>query len=276
MRIYGLDFTSTPSKKKPLIAVVCSLDGDTLHLESSHEMTGFDGLKGFLRTPGPWVCGMDFPFGQPKSLIEALGWPEGWERYVGEVACLSKEEFERLLRADMAERPRGQKYRYRLADRRAGSSSAMSLFYVPVGKMFHRGAPLLLLSGVSVLPCRANGDTRAAAESYPALVARRLIGRTAYKSDDPRKQTPPQREARERLVAGLRSSDLAAGYGLTVRMDEGWHERLVEEPAADTLDSVLCAVQAAWAYRQEDWGIPPECDREEGWIPDPALLEDGQ
>ena len=37
---------------------------------------------------------MDFPFGQPRSLVAALGWPEGWEGYVGEVGELSKDEFE--------------------------------------------------------------------------------------------------------------------------------------------------------------------------------------
>jgi hypothetical protein len=276
MQVCGLDFTSAPAKRKPLVAVGCRLDGNTLHLEGSHEMASFDGLEEFLKRPGPWVCGMDFPFGQPKTLIESLGWPKSWEGYVGEVASLSKDEFEGLLRADLAQRPRGQKYRYRLADRRAGSSSAMSLFYVPVGKMFFRGGPILLRSGVSVVPCRENSDTRTAVESYPALVARRLIGRTAYKNDDPKKQTPHQREVRERLVNGLRSSDLAAGYGLTVGMDEGWRERLVEEPAADTLDSLLCAVQVAWAYRSVDWGIPLECDADEGWIPDPILLENTQ
>ena len=37
---------------------------------------------------------MDFPFGQPGSLVSALGWPEGWEGYVGKVGNLSKEDFE--------------------------------------------------------------------------------------------------------------------------------------------------------------------------------------
>ena len=57
-------------------------------------------------------------------------------------------------------------------------------------------------------------------------------------------------------------------------MGGGIEKVLVRDPAADALDSVLCAVQAAWAYsrREEDWGIPPECDPNEGWILDPALL----
>jgi hypothetical protein len=36
----------------------------------------------------------------------------------------------------------------------------------------------------------------------------------------------------------------------------------------DMLDALLCAVQAARAYlgRDEGYGIPMECDRDEGWI----------
>jgi hypothetical protein len=82
---------------------------------------------------------MDFPFGQPKDLVAALGWPRSWEGYVSAVARLPKQEFEDLIRADMAQRPPGRKWRYRLADSRSGSSSAMMLFRVPVGKMFYEG-----------------------------------------------------------------------------------------------------------------------------------------
>lgn len=274
MRVYGLDFTSAPGRKKPLIALGCTLDGGALRLESAEEMTSFDELEEFLERPGEWVCGMDFPFGQPRSLVEALGWPAGWEGYVGEVAGLSREEFEDAIRSDMARRPAGSKHRYRLADRRSGSASAMMLFRVPVGKMFHRGAPRLLDSGTSVVPCRPNDSGRVAVEAYPAVVARRFLGRRGYKSDERKKQTSEHRAARERLVSGLRSETLEEAYGITVEMSQAWKEELVREPTADALDSLLCAVQAAWAYTRKDdgWGVPPECDPDEGWILDPELI----
>ena len=208
MKVYGLDFTSAPGKRKPLIAVGCTLGDGILRVEESETMFGFEGFEGFLRRPGPWVCGMDFPFGQPRSLVEALGWPEGWEGYVGKVAGLTKEEFEADIRADMARRPPGSKWRYRLADSRSGSSSAMMLFRVPVGKMFFQGAPRLLSSGVNVVPCRPNGDARVAVEAYPAVVVRRFLGRRGYKSDERKKQTDAQRIAREDLLAGLESPAL--------------------------------------------------------------------
>ncbi|MDQ4128673.1 MAG: DUF429 domain-containing protein, partial [Actinomycetota bacterium] len=196
MIVYGLDFTSAPSRRKPLIALRCTPSEGVLCVEDWERMTDFAGFESFLQKPGPWVCGMDFPFGQPKDLVAALGWPQRWEGYVREVAGLEKGEFEDLIRADMARRPLGSKWRYRLADRRSGSSSAMMLFRVPVGKMFYRGAPRLLASGVSVEPCRPTGDPRVAVEAYPAVVARRFLGRAAYKRDAV-PDTPERKSARE-------------------------------------------------------------------------------
>jgi Protein of unknown function (DUF429) len=275
VRIYGLDFTSAPGRRKPLVVLGCALEGDSLRVEDSKTLTDFDGFEDFLQRRGPWVCGMDFPFGQPRSLISALGWPEGWEGYVGEVGMLPKEEFEDKIRADMAKRPRGSKWRYRLADRRSGSSSAMMLFRVPVGKMFYQGAPRLLASGVRVEPCRRNGDERVAVEAYPALVARRFLGRTAYKRDGV-PDTPERRSARETLLAGLESAVLREVYGFAVEMGVRWREEFAQDPSADALDSLLCAVQAAWTHekRDEGYGVPPECDPDEGWILDPALLDE--
>ncbi len=275
MRIYGLDFTSAPGRRKPLIVLGCTLSGDSLRVEDSETLTDFGGFEDFLRRRGPWVCGMDFPFGQPRSLVAALGWQASWEGYVGEVGKLPKEEFEEKVRADMATRPAGRKWRYRLADRRSGSSSAMMLFRVPVGKMFYQGAPRLLASGVRVEPCRRNGDERVAVEAYPAVVARRFLGRTAYKRDAA-PDTPERRSARETLLSGLESAVLREVYGFAVEMNDHWREEFVRDPSADALDSLLCAVQAAWAYvrRDENFGVPPECDPDEGWILDPALLDE--
>ena len=274
MKIYGLDFTSAPARRKPLVALRCTLTDETLRVEDAATLTSFEEFETWLELPGPWVCGMDFPFGQPRDLVEALGWRKDWAGYVGEVHRIGKEGFEGAIRADMASRPYGEKWRYRLADRRSGSSSAMMLFRVPVGKMFFQGAPRLLRSGVAVEPCRPTGDPRVAVEAYPAVVARRFLGRESYKRDGV-PDTPQRKAARKKLVSGLGSEVLREAYGFGVRIGRRWRDRFVEEPGADALDSLLCAVQAAWAYTQRDadWGVPPECDRNEGWILDPALLE---
>lgn len=267
-----MDFTSAPGGRKPLVAVGCTLADGVLRAESSEEMTSLDELETFLGRPGPWACGLDFPFGQPRGLVEALGWPADWEGYVAEVSHLSAREFEDALRADMATRPAGSKHRYRLTDRLSGSASAMMLFRVPVGKMFHRGAPLLLRSGASVVPCRENASGRLAFESYPALVARRVIGRRPYKSDDRKLQTPDRERARRDLVAGLASEGITTAYGFSVEMEPPLEEAFIREPAGDGLDSLLCAIQAAWACGRRGYGVPKDCDIGEGWIPDPDLV----
>ena len=152
----------------------------------------------------------------------------------------------------------------------------MMLFRVPVGKMFYQGAPRLLVSGVSVEPCRPTKDTRVAVEAYPAVVARRFIARASYKNDESRKQTPAQRAARKELVDGLRSEALRHEYGFIVAMEEQWERIFIDDVLGDALDSLLCAVQAAWAHtkRDENYGVPEECDPNEGWILDPYLLEE--
>jgi hypothetical protein len=48
---------------------------------------------------------------------------------------------------------------------------------------------------------------------------------------------------------------------------------LVADESGDQLDAVLCAIQAGWASRQPNFGIPPNADCVEGWIVDPAVLE---
>ena len=275
MRVFGLDFTSAPSPRKPLVLISCVLRPGALEATAWEELPGFEGFEAFLDSPGPWVCGMDFPFGQPRRLVAALGWPPGWEGYVRAVSRLTKEEFEAALRADMATRPPGSRHLYRQVDRRARSSSAMMLFRVPVGKMFYQGAPRLLASGVSVEPCRPTADPRVALEAYPALVARRILGRARYKQDGGR-DDPERRSARERIVSALEGcAGISEAYGLSVRVPPDLRERMILEPSADTLDSLLCALQAGWAClrREDGWGIPQGCDRDEGWIVDPSMLE---
>ena len=46
----------------------------------------------------------------------------------------------------------------------------------------------------------------------------------------------------------------------------------LDDPTGDTLDALLAAIQAGWAYSQRalNYGIPPDCDPAEGWIVDPA------
>ncbi|MGF1504561.1 MAG: DUF429 domain-containing protein [Anaerolineae bacterium] len=274
MTIYGLDFTSAPRKRKPITCAVCTLEGTTLHYERIEHLTSFTQFEAFLQRPGPWVAGFDFPFGQPRDLIERLGWPQTWAGYVGWLGGMRMKQFEHILRMFRDSRPRGQKHLYRQVDAPTGAISPMLLYRIPIGRMFFRGAPRLLASGVSVIPCHPTESDRVALEAYPALVARRWLGSESYKNDVKDKQTAAQKDARRRLVQALRSAELHRHYGLRLTLGDANAAHLIEDPGGDDLDALLCAIQAAWAAlrRESGWGIPAGVDRLEGWIVDPISL----
>lgn len=274
MKIFGLDFTSAPSKKKAITYAQCSMDGDTLALVSFGRLTSFDEFETFLAQTGLWVLGIDFPFGQPRKLIENIGWPRTWERYVRHVAGMSKSQFVETLARYRAGRPKGDKQHFRQTDKLANSRSPMMLYGVPVGKMFFEGAPRLLRSGASIQPCCVRDDSRLIVEAYPALVARRWIGNRGYKSDTKKKQTPEKRSAREEIVSGLRSSDVQTHFGFNLHFSETDAESFIQDGSGDQLDGLLCAIQAGWGYtqRERNYGIPADCDPLEGWIVDPLLF----
>ena len=53
---------------------------------------------------GPWIAGIDFPFGQSRRFVENIGWPDTWTGYVDHVGRMSREGFRRAL--DDYRRPR--------------------------------------------------------------------------------------------------------------------------------------------------------------------------
>ncbi len=272
MKIYGVDFTSAPRSRKPITWAQCKLEGESLRLEAAGNLTSFEAFEGFLAQPGPWIAGLDFPFGQPRRLVENIGWPRSWDGYVRRVGEMSKQEFVEALDHYRESRPSGDKQHLRRTDVLANSRSPMMLFGVPVGKMFFEGAPRLLRSGASILPCRPNGDSRVIIEAYPALVVRRWIGNRSYKNDEVRKQTEALRAARAEIVAGL-GSGAKAPFGFDVQFEGEWARACIGDGTGDQLDALLCAVQAGWAHsqREDNFGIPRDCDPLEGWIVDPLL-----
>jgi hypothetical protein len=274
MQIFGLDFTSVPGPRKPITCAACELKGNLLQVHDSLKITSFNAFEAFLRQPGPWLAALDFPFGLPRKLLSNLGWPMSWEGYIQHVSSMDKTTFEQTLFDYRESRPTGDKQHLRATDRYAGAISPMMLHRVPVGKMFFQGAPRLLASGASILPCRPTNDSRIVVEGYPALIVRILIGKRSYKSDERSKQTPDKELARRDIVAGLRSPELFAHYGVIIELSEAMTNALIQDPMGDKLDALLCAVQAAWAYmqRHKGYGIPSQCDKDEGWIVDPRTV----
>ena len=270
MRILGIDFTSAPENSKPITVAECELADDELLVSCVSLLTDFDSFERTLRARGPWVAGIDLPFGQPRRLIRAFGWPLAWQDYVARVERLGKSKFEDKLKKYRDKQPPRQKEHRRATDELAKSISPMKLTHQPVGKMFFQGAPRLLRSGASIIPCRPNGSRRIVVEAYPALVAEALAGTRSYKD----KQTPERKKARRKIVAGLKGDACRETYGIKVHLGMDIKEKtLIDDPKADLLDAVLCAAQAAWASRKSKYGGPKNCDRSEGWIVDPATAD---
>jgi hypothetical protein len=255
MRIFGVDFTSAPRRAKPITVAVGSWSDSGLEILQIEKLQSFIEFEEFLLRPGPWIGGFDFPFGLPKELVHDLGWPRDWRRLVGFCAALSRHEWRGILDGYRATRPAGRKYAHRKTDRPAGSSSPMKLVNPPVALMFHEGAPRLAEAGVHV-PGLCDGDrSRIALEAYPGLLARKIIGRVSYKNDSTAKQTPARRVAREKIVNNL-------------PIRTGIRKQLIDDASGDSLDAVICAVQAAWGWqrRRRNFGLPRRVPACEGWI----------
>lgn len=268
MDVFGIDFTSAPSRRKPLVIARCTLTGTVLRLVDIALLHTFAQFEDALQRPGPWIAAMDFPFGQSRRFVEGVGWPAHWAGYVGAAAQLDRAGFRQLLELYKAPRPAGDKEHRRATDVRAGSISPQKLYGVPVALMFFEGARRLLAAGVKVPGLHQGDAQRIVVEGYPGMIARRLIDRRSYKSDDRARQSAAQLQAR-RDILHLLKQQAPERYGLTVEAPE----EICDDPGADHLDALLCAVQAAWAWQQRDrnFAAPANGDRVEGWIADPYL-----
>ncbi len=269
MEVYGIDFTSRPRRSKPITCLRCRLEGGTLEAGEIEAFTSFAAFEAALRRPGPWIAGLDFPFGLPRRFIQNADWPRTWSGYVAYAARLGRDGFRAALEDYRRDRAPGDKEHRRASDIAAGSISPQKLYGTPVALMFFEGAPRLVAAGVTI-PYVQDGDPqRIAVEAYPGALARKLIGPRSYKNDSRAKQTAAQQEARHELLVKLTGALWRERSGFAVVADPG----LCEDPGADELDALLCAVQAAWAWqlRKERYGAPPDVDPLEGWIADLAV-----
>lgn len=277
--VFGVDFSSAPSLRKPITVAALAwharrgVQAERLELLDMATLPTLVDFEHFLRRPGPWLAGFDLPFGQPRSLIEAQGWPLDWPAFVGFFGAQDRNVLRDIFRAWCDARPVGQKFAWRVVDRLAGSSPAMRWTNPPVAWMTQTGMPRLLAAGLC-FPAHAhpypypasNGyplDARVALEAYPGHMARNIT-RSSYKSDDPAKQTLGRRQARQEIIDALCTDRL--GLGMCLQMQTKWARLLESEGSADLLDAVICGLQAVLAARSPNWGLPIDLDPLEGWI----------
>lgn len=262
MHIVGVDFTSAPRRAKPITVAHGRLSGAVLGIERVDSFPDWASYETWLAQPGPWIGAFDFPFGLSRELVEHLGWPLQWAALVDYCSGLPRAELRATFKAFCDARPVGNKFAHRVTDGPAGSSPSMKWVNPPVAYMFHEGARRLLRAGVTVYGLHAGDPHRIALEGYPGLVAR-MVTRASYKSDERAKQTPERRSARVAIVTALEEG--RHPLGVRIEMKKRLRQRLIADGTADWLDAVLCAVAAAWAVRQPNYGMPATMDPVEGW-----------
>ena len=264
MQIIGVDFSSAPSRRKPITLALGRRERHVLRLDGLLAFARLSEFGAWLAEPGPWLGGFDFPFGLPRELVVSLAWPQEWPALMQRYASLSRAGIRERFKAFCDARPAGSKFAHRACDAFSGAHPSMKWVNPPVAWMLHAGIPLLLRAGVH-LPGLQDGDTsRVALEAYPGLLARELIGRRGYKSDDAAKQTSERFIARKDLIEALEQG--RSWLGLRLKLSHAQRDELAADASGDKLDAVLCLMQAAWASDQPGYGLPADMDPLEGWI----------
>jgi hypothetical protein len=268
--LIGVDFSSRPSARKPIVLARGACDGTRVTLDGFERFDTLAAFGAWLQQPRRWFGGFDLPFGLPRELVQQLGWPLQWRACIEHYAALPRARVRDTFAAFCAARPAGSKFAHRACDRPAGSSPSMKWVNPPVAYMLHAGVPLLLAAGVA-LPAHAHAvdanvadAQRIALEAYPGLLAREIVGARSYKSDDAARHTDERLWARIAIVDALREGRTRLDLSLVLSGEQ--HDMLLDDASGDALDAGLCLMQAAWASLRADHGLPAALDPLEGWI----------
>jgi hypothetical protein len=287
-----------------------------LHPMRTEEDDGFSSFESWLSGENPWtekrwIAGLDFPFGMALEAIQHFGWVPArtsnprWENYLGVL-------FQTKCQAIFREKIEGWRHtskmndkrefvrvrRPRLTDRLANSGTPMNFYPPVVCPMFFQGTKRLLnlATNISILPVRAFPTSqRTIVDAYPRLVANVVIRnldsykeKSKKKHEDKatqaviRREDEKARENRRRaIIKAFSNGAVEHKYGFRISISKYWADKCIEEDIdGDKIDSVLCAIQAAWAHRHPDKGMPKfglnilqEQIRLEGWIADPYVFQ---
>ena len=230
MPLIGCDFSSSPSRRKPIVLAQGTLVRDRVQLQTLQAFETLEAFGDWLIQPGDWIGGFDLPFGLPRELVETLHWPTDWAACMDHYTALDRAQIREQFAAFCNARPVGGKFAHRAADRPAGSSPSMKWVNPPVAYMMHAGVPLLRRAGVH-LPGLCDGDrSRVALEAYPGLLAREVLGNTSYKSDDKAKQTPERLIARKDLITALETG--RSRLGLRLKLTNAQRDALAADGPA--------------------------------------------
>ena len=265
VELWGVDFSSAPSARKPIVVARGRLAGSVLRLQRLELLPRLAEFESLLAAPGPWLGAFDFPFGLPRAFVQAQGLGRTARDVITalQVRCPTRMAFRALVDSWGNTQPAGQRLLHRATDAAMpglSSTSPLQTRYVPVGFMYYEGFSRLLAAGVQLPALHAGDPARTAIEGYPGLLAHELIGRRSYKNDDSAERLLARKDIVEALEQGR------TRLALRLKLTPAQAGVLVADASGDRLDAVLCMAQAAWASTQPRWGQPSEVDAVEGWI----------
>ncbi len=270
-QLIGVDFSSSPSRKKPIAVASGLLNHSQLCLQHIEKLNRFDQFENLLKQTTPFLMAIDMPFGLSRQLVDGLNWPgsnnyklSAWTDLVNFYCQQDKEFLRATFKAWCDARPAGQKFAHRVCDKPAGASPSMKWVNPPVAWMLKEGAFRLLAAGVFVPGMHAGDPQRVAVEAYPGYLVKRIIGRQSYKTDSSQ-DSADRKMARSELLCALEEGML---LGLKMKIPTYLRAQLLLDQKGDLLDATLCLLVAAWASMHEDqnYGLPSLIDPVEGWI----------
>ena len=268
LAVLGCDFSSSPSRRKPIVLAWGRCQGARVHLDRLQRCDSLTEWGQVMAQDGDWVGGFDLPFGLPRALVAQLNWPLDWRACMAHYASLDRAQIRASFKAFCDARPVGHKFAHRATDGPAGSSPSMKWVNPPVAFMLHAGVPWLIQAGVHFPGLHPGDPRRVALEAYPGYLARAVLGGRSYKSDDRAKQTPERLIARKDLIHAM---EMGQALDMRLVLSHAQRDALAEDASADSLDAVLCLMQAAWAAQRRAQGdplcgLPAQLDPLEGWI----------
>jgi len=266
--LLGCDFSSSPTRRKPIVLAWGRCQGARVHLDRLQRCDSLTEWGQVMAQEAEWVGGFDLPFGLPRALVAHLNWPQTWRACMDHYASLDRAQIRATFKAFCDARPVGHKFAHRATDGPAGSSPSMKWVNPPVAFMLHAGVPVLIQAGVHFPGLHAGDTRRVALEAYPGLLARAVLGGRSYKSDDRAKQTPERLIARKDLIHTM---EMGQALEMRLVLSHAQRDALVQDASGDSLDAVLCLMQAAWAAQRRAQGdalcgLPAQLDPLEGWI----------